>query len=266
MFASALEPRPWHMTQFYHQLAMRDLLASWTSQSNYFPDDVYTTTSTPRPPSQPSTQQTLANKKLDGHERAHQHLMSELIKTRPRHDESATRCDGAHTEGAPSRRDTRPPSPSATSSSASCTGSSSPRDHAPTSRRTSAASTSAGARRSRTRAACCCASSVCAPAAPTRCWRPRTTTPGPSADCPPTPSPPSRVAGVGGRRPPRANPPPPPRHLPPTRQTKTASPTTRPRKGRAARGTRRRPAPARRRRRHRHLRHHSRSPDASTSS
>ena len=86
MFATALEPRPWHTTEFYHQLVMRDLLASWTSQINYFPDDMYATTSTPRPPGQPSTQQTPADKKLDGHEEAHQRLMSELIKVRPRHD------------------------------------------------------------------------------------------------------------------------------------------------------------------------------------
>ena len=75
MFATALEPRPWHTAESYHQLVTRDL-----------PDDVHTTTSTPRPPGQPSTQQTPADKKLDGHKEAHQRLMSELIKVRPRHD------------------------------------------------------------------------------------------------------------------------------------------------------------------------------------
>lgn len=46
MIASALEPQPWHLTEHYHRLVMRHLRASWTSQNNYFPDDVYSTTST----------------------------------------------------------------------------------------------------------------------------------------------------------------------------------------------------------------------------
>ena len=72
MIASALEPQPWHLTEHLHRLVMRHLRASWTSQNNYFPDDVYSTTSTAR---------------SDSHEQSHRRLMAELVTARPRHDE-----------------------------------------------------------------------------------------------------------------------------------------------------------------------------------
>ena len=71
MIASALEPQPWHLTEHLHRLVMRHLRASWTSQNNYFPDDVYSATSTAR---------------SDSHEQSHRRLMAELVTARPRHD------------------------------------------------------------------------------------------------------------------------------------------------------------------------------------